>query len=68
MSNISDLVGGITQYNNGYLWLATNNGLYRYDGYRYKVYTHDLDCYLAQWFGLSGPSNQYFYALPELTK
>ena len=40
--SFSGLVGGITQDNNGYLWLATQSGgLYRYDGYRFKAYLHD---------------------------
>ncbi|MBD0286515.1 MAG: hypothetical protein ICV79_13975, partial [Flavisolibacter sp.] len=40
--SFSGLVGGITQDNNGYVWLATQySGLYRYDGYRFKAYIHD---------------------------
>jgi ligand-binding sensor domain-containing protein len=34
-------VGGITQDKNGYLWIATRGGLYRYDGYKFKLFTHD---------------------------
>ncbi len=31
----------ITQDIHGYMWFATQNGLYRYDGYRYTSYVHD---------------------------
>jgi len=27
----------------GYLWFATNSGLYKYDGYNFNSYKHDLD-------------------------
>ncbi len=39
--NFSNLVGGMAQDKNGYLWIATSNGLYRYDGYRFKLFAHD---------------------------
>ena len=31
-------VRGILEDPQGYIWMATQNGLVRYDGYRYKVY------------------------------
>src|SRR5436190_12335518 len=34
-------VQSITQDNHGFLWLGTNGGLYRYDGYTLKHYKHD---------------------------
>jgi ligand-binding sensor domain-containing protein/signal transduction histidine kinase len=34
-------VAGIVQDNQGFMWLGTQNGLDRYDGYEYKVFTHD---------------------------
>ena len=39
--NFSTLVGGIAQDKNGYMWFASGRGLYRYDGYQFKMYTHD---------------------------
>jgi ligand-binding sensor domain-containing protein len=33
----------ITQDNYGFIWFATNAGLYRYDGYSLKSYRHDPD-------------------------
>ena len=35
------LVTCITQDINGYMWFATPNGLYSYDGYRFTSYVHD---------------------------
>ena len=35
------LVTCITQDKNGYMWFATPNGLYSYDGYRFTTYVHD---------------------------
>ncbi|WP_162054656.1 two-component regulator propeller domain-containing protein [Pontibacter pamirensis] len=32
---------GIAQDNQGYMWIATQDGLHRYDGYRYTSYYHD---------------------------
>ena len=32
---------GIAQDPKGFIWLATQNGLYRYDGYRFVSYYHD---------------------------
>ncbi|MGZ8558118.1 MAG: two-component regulator propeller domain-containing protein [Chitinophagaceae bacterium] len=34
-------VTGITQDLNGYMWIATYDGLYHYDGYRLTPYVHD---------------------------
>jgi ligand-binding sensor domain-containing protein len=34
-------LGGITQDKNGYLWIGTHDGLYRYDGYNFSLFTHD---------------------------
>src|SRR5687768_8514581 len=41
LRNFSGIVGGITQDNNGYMWIATSGGLYRYDGYRFRLYAND---------------------------
>jgi len=35
------LVTGITQDINGYMWFATQQGLYSFNGYQTKFYTHD---------------------------
>ncbi len=35
------VVGGIAQDKEGYMWFATGRGLYRYDGYRFKLFTHN---------------------------
>src|ERR1019366_9237462 len=32
---------GITQDREGYLWIATLNGLYKYDGHQYTLYLHN---------------------------
>lgn len=34
----STLINGMLQDSRGYLWFATSNGLYRYDGYNFKVF------------------------------
>src|SRR5829696_2864172 len=41
IGSFSGFVGGITQDKNGYMWFATSGGLYRYDGYRFKLYVND---------------------------
>ncbi len=35
---LGSVVLGITQDSDGFLWLATQNGLYKYDGYQYTTY------------------------------
>jgi len=35
--------GGIVQDQRGFLWIATSEGLNRYDGYEFKVYQRDED-------------------------
>ena len=37
----SSYVYGVVQDQAGYIWIATDNGLQRYDGYRFKGYVHD---------------------------
>lgn len=34
-------ITGITQDETGFMWFATRNGLYRYNGYSYKLFRHD---------------------------
>ena len=34
-------ITGIVQDNQGYMWFASKNGLFRYDGYRIKQYRND---------------------------
>jgi ligand-binding sensor domain-containing protein len=41
IGNFSNLVGSIAQDKNGYMWIATSGGLYKYDGYRFKLFSHD---------------------------
>jgi ligand-binding sensor domain-containing protein len=41
IGSFSGFVGGITQDKDGYMWFATTGGLYKYDGYRFKVYVND---------------------------
>jgi ligand-binding sensor domain-containing protein len=36
-----DLVRSISQTNDGYLWLATDEGLVRFDGYEFTLFTKD---------------------------
>ncbi|MCJ8274637.1 MAG: hypothetical protein MJK04_35215, partial [Psychrosphaera sp.] len=33
----------VLQDSQGFIWAATQNGLYRYDGYRFKAFLHDPD-------------------------
>ncbi|MCB0551403.1 MAG: hypothetical protein KDD19_27800, partial [Phaeodactylibacter sp.] len=35
------MVFDILQSRDGFLWIATKDGLNRYDGYRFTVFTHD---------------------------
>ncbi|PRY14303.1 two component regulator with propeller domain [Pontibacter ummariensis] len=62
------LIAGITQDKQGFLWIATHSGLYRYDGYQQITYIHNrydknsladnrLECVLADrngviWIGV----------------
>uniref|UniRef100_UPI0026125FDD ligand-binding sensor domain-containing protein n=1 Tax=uncultured Kiloniella sp. TaxID=1133091 RepID=UPI0026125FDD len=39
----SSLVSEQTFDHDGYLWVASSNGLNRYDGYDFKVFTHDIE-------------------------
>ncbi|MEM1241369.1 MAG: EAL domain-containing protein [Cyanobacteria bacterium P01_H01_bin.26] len=39
----SSYVQDITQDQNGFLWIATSNGLNRYDGYRFETFTHQTN-------------------------
>jgi len=43
LGGFSGFVGGIAQDKNGYMWIATYGGLFRYDGYRFKTYVRDPD-------------------------
>ena len=36
-------VNDIFQDSRGFLWIATNKGLYKYDGYNYTEFTHDSE-------------------------
>ena len=40
VENINGSVLGMVQDAQGYLWMATQNGLYKYDGHRYSYYQH----------------------------
>src|SRR3989339_1195416 len=33
-------ITGIVQDETGFMWFSTRNGLYRYDGYSYKLFKH----------------------------
>src|SRR4051794_21745315 len=35
------IILAMTQDSQGFLWLATENGLYKYDGYKYSVYRNE---------------------------
>jgi ligand-binding sensor domain-containing protein/signal transduction histidine kinase len=39
--NFGGCVAGIAQDRNGYIWISSHNGLFKYDGYRFKHYLHD---------------------------
>lgn len=39
----NDVVLDIIQDNYGYMWIATNDGLNRYDGYSFKHYKNSID-------------------------
>ena len=44
LDNLPDKeVRDFIQDSDGYLWIATKNGLYRYDGYHYKAFRSDLN-------------------------
>src|SRR3954463_1365985 len=36
-------VSAICKDNKGFIWFATEEGLNRYDGYKFEVYKHDRD-------------------------
>ena len=48
----------ITQDSHGFLWVATRDGLNRYDGYNFKVYRHDPK-------DSSSLANSFIYAVFE---
>lgn len=39
----ANAVNGIYQDSQGFMWFATRQGLYKYDGYRFTAYRHDED-------------------------
>jgi ligand-binding sensor domain-containing protein len=39
--DIGSVIAGMTQDTQGFLWLSTQNGLYKYDGYQYTSYHHE---------------------------
>jgi len=39
--DIGSVIAGMAQDTQGFLWLATQNGLYKYDGYQYTPYHHE---------------------------
>ncbi|MEM9806357.1 MAG: two-component regulator propeller domain-containing protein, partial [Cyanobacteria bacterium P01_D01_bin.56] len=39
----SSYVQDVTQDQDGFLWIATSNGLNRYDGYSFKPFTHQTN-------------------------
>src|SRR4030095_585493 len=41
VGGFSGFVGGLAQDKNGYMWIASYGGLFRYDGYRFKIYAND---------------------------
>ncbi|HZY81901.1 MAG TPA: two-component regulator propeller domain-containing protein, partial [Cyclobacteriaceae bacterium] len=38
-----DHVNAIVKGSRGFIWIATDDGLNRYDGYQFNVYRHDRD-------------------------
>ncbi len=36
-------VAAVLQDNKGYIWIGTQDGLHKYDGYRFKIYRHESD-------------------------
>lgn len=41
LGSFSGFVGGVAQDRDGFMWIATQGGLYRYDGYKFKAYLYD---------------------------
>src|SRR5215213_3642194 len=39
--DLGGVVSGITQDAQGFLWLSTEKGLYKYDGYKYTAYHNE---------------------------
>ena len=39
----SNRINGIAQDHTGFIWIATNNGLNRFDGFENKQYLHQQD-------------------------
>src|SRR5690348_12561920 len=39
--DIGSVIAGMTQDIQGFLWFATQNGLYKYDGHQYTSYYHE---------------------------
>jgi ligand-binding sensor domain-containing protein len=37
----NSVINAIVQDNNGFMWFATEDGLNRYDGYKFTVFRHD---------------------------
>jgi len=59
----SSSVNSIVQDQKGFLWLGTNEGLNKYDGYRVTVFKHDLKIYVDRagmlWVGTRGGLNRF---------
>ena len=50
----NNIIHSIIQDKNGFLWIGTQDGLNRYDGYKFKVYKNDPDDSLSISFNRAG--------------
>ncbi len=50
------VVNAIAQDRQGFLWFATQDGLNRYDGYKFRIFKHDPEIFVAGDVGMLGES------------
>ena len=64
----SNLVSPIVQDGEGFIWIATENGLQKYDGYNFTSYQRELQDLLHAKVDVVTPDGISKYVLPYIEK